>query len=158
MGSPTKKPTNRKRKKQFQSLSESGSVFGNEIWHSRGSAFCFSSRESYTYFHDRAARSKEHEQEFNRWQEDVYPSNNLYHLSIFYFDRCFISTRTTFDLWKHPWKAVFFSNTLHEILIAWAANTWHDVSLPLFSIILTTFIQGDTKWQKEQIPRPSIRK
>ena len=46
----------------------------------------------------RAARSKEHEQEFNRWQEDVYPSNNLYHLSIFYFDRCFISTRTTFDL------------------------------------------------------------
>lgn len=54
--------------------------------------------ESYTYFHDRAARSKEHEQEFNRWQEDVYPSNNLYHLSIFYFDRCFISTRTTFDL------------------------------------------------------------
>ena len=43
-------------------------------------------------------RSKEHEQEFNRWQEDVYPSNNLYHLSIFYFDRCFISTRTTFDL------------------------------------------------------------
>ena len=44
------------------------------------------------------SRSKEHEQEFNRWQEDVYPSNNLYHLSIFYFDRCFISTRTTFDL------------------------------------------------------------